>query len=327
MLGVRDEGEVEALRVGGREPCVPVLVPLHRRPHAVAIAQVDVVAHPDLVAVVDDGGAGEREEQRVHQLDPAPVVAQERGQPPADPQVHPRLRVASVDPVHVVALFVGDHLERELVVVAEERRPLTALRDRGRLVQDVDQREPVLHPVRHEHPRHQREVERHVAAVSLAEVRDGILRPLVGLREQHPILERCVDVTPQIREELQGLREVLAVRSLPLEQVGHGVQPQSIHAEPEPEVDDVEHRRADPRLVEVEDQVDGSRTDASSTGRRPGPTPSSTTRSRRRSRARRGIPRACRPRRRSCAARSSAWPSGPAGTTDARPRCGSSRPR
>ena len=71
-----------------------------------------------------------------------------------------------VDAVHVVALLVGDHLERQLVVVAQERRPLAVLGDRRRLVQDVDQREPVLHPVRHEHPRHQREVERHVASVA-----------------------------------------------------------------------------------------------------------------------------------------------------------------
>jgi hypothetical protein len=32
--------------------------PLHRRADAVAVAEVDVVAHPDLVSVVDDGAPG-----------------------------------------------------------------------------------------------------------------------------------------------------------------------------------------------------------------------------------------------------------------------------
>ena len=56
----------------------------------------------------------------------------------------------------------------------------------------------------------------------------------------------------EIGKELEGLREVLAVRSLAFEQVRDGVEPQTVHAEAEPEVDDVEHRRSHPRFVEVE---------------------------------------------------------------------------
>ena len=40
---------------------------------------------------------------------------------------------------------------------------------------------------RHEHPRHQREVERHVAFVAVAEVRADVGRPLVRLGEQHAV--------------------------------------------------------------------------------------------------------------------------------------------
>ena len=40
---------------------------MHGRAHAVAVAQVHVVPHTDLVAVVQDGGAGEAEEQGVEE--------------------------------------------------------------------------------------------------------------------------------------------------------------------------------------------------------------------------------------------------------------------
>ena len=86
VLRVRDEGQVETLGVRRREAGVPVLVPLHRRPHAVAIAQVDVVAHPDLVAVVDDRRTGKGEQESVHELDPSAVVAEERREPAPDPR-------------------------------------------------------------------------------------------------------------------------------------------------------------------------------------------------------------------------------------------------
>ncbi len=56
-----------------------------------------------------------------------------------------------VDAVHVIALFVRDHLQRQLVVVAQEHRPLAVVGDRRRLLQDVDDREAVLHAHRHEH--------------------------------------------------------------------------------------------------------------------------------------------------------------------------------
>ena len=61
--GVHDDREVEARGIAAREAGVAVGVPLHRRAYAVAVAEVDVVAHADLVAVVHDGRAGEAEEQ------------------------------------------------------------------------------------------------------------------------------------------------------------------------------------------------------------------------------------------------------------------------
>ena len=164
------------------------------RAHAVAVAEKDVVPHPDLVAVVEDRRSGQREEQAVQELHLAAVVADQRRQAPADAEVDPHLGGVGVGAIHVVALLVGDHLQRQLVVVAQEQRPLAVGGDLRRLRQDVEDREAILHVNRHEHPRHDRKVEVHVALVAGAEVGGRVLRPLVGLGEQHPVLEfarRC----------------------------------------------------------------------------------------------------------------------------------------
>ena len=84
---VHQRGQVELGEVGAGETAVAVGRPLHRRAHAVAVAEVDVVAHEQLVAVVEDRAPGQRQEQAVEQLGDAAVVVDERGQPPPDPEV------------------------------------------------------------------------------------------------------------------------------------------------------------------------------------------------------------------------------------------------
>ena len=57
--GIHDHRRVEPCRIGARKSAIAVRGPLHRRAHAVAIAEIDVVAHADLVAVIDDRRARE----------------------------------------------------------------------------------------------------------------------------------------------------------------------------------------------------------------------------------------------------------------------------
>src|ERR1700691_1670004 len=52
--GIRNQRRVQAFRIGGGKSGVPASVPLHRRSNAIAVAEVDVVSHPDFVAIVDD---------------------------------------------------------------------------------------------------------------------------------------------------------------------------------------------------------------------------------------------------------------------------------
>ncbi len=198
VVRIDDHREHQPLGVGAREAGVLVGAPLHRRPHPVAIAQVHVVPHADLVAVVEDGRPGQREEQRVHQLDVAPLVPRQRRQAAADAQVDAHHRLRGVGAHHGVALLVGDHLQGELVVVAEKEGPLAPRRELRRLRQDVGDGEAILQVDGHEDPRHHREVEGHVALVPLPEVGDRVLGPLVGLGEEHPIREARVHVGPEL---------------------------------------------------------------------------------------------------------------------------------
>ena len=170
----------------------------------------------------------------MEQLRDPSVVVDEREESPRDADVAAHAGVLRVLRVHVVALLVGDHLERQLVVVAQEDAPLAVVGDRRRAVEDLDDRRGVLAPQRHEHPRHEREVEGHVALVPVLEVLHDVLGPLVGLREQDLVRVLLVDRLAQALEVLVGLREVLAVRAVTLNQVGDRDKAQAVDAHVEP---------------------------------------------------------------------------------------------
>ena len=99
-------------------------------------------------------------------------------------------------------------------------------------------------------------MERHVALVAthvgVAEVLHDVGRPLVRLGEQHAAGELAVDRGAHLPQVLVRAGEVLAVRALLLEQVGHRVETEAVDAEVEPEAQDVEHRLAHGRVLEVE---------------------------------------------------------------------------
>ena len=250
--GIHDRREIEPLRIGAREAGVAVRAPLHRRAHAVAVAEVDVVAHADLVAVVEDRRARHRHEEERDELDPRAAVLHERRQAPADADVHAHARVAREDAVHVVALAVGHHLERELVVVPEEDRPLAVRRDGRRLPHDLGERMAVLHRDRHVEARHHREVVRHVALVAVAEVLAHVLGPLVRLREQHPPREVAVEIGADLLDDRVRLRQVLVPGAFALDEVRDRIEAEAVHAHAEPEVHRAQHRAQHVGIVEVQ---------------------------------------------------------------------------
>jgi hypothetical protein len=137
-------------------------------------------------------------------------------------------------------------------VVAQEQPPLAALGQRRGAPQDVDDGLDVLLAQRHEDARHHREVERHVALVPVAEVRAHVLRPLVGLGQEHPPGVVAVDGAADLLDHPVGLGEVLAARSVALHEVGDGVEAEPVDPQVQPEAHDVEDLLDDPRVVEVE---------------------------------------------------------------------------
>src|SRR4029079_19583553 len=87
---IDDRRQVQRYRVCTRKPRVADGGPLHRRSSAISISEKRVVAHPDLVSVVDDGGARQRKQERVHQLDTPPVAVPQWGKAAANPEIDPQ---------------------------------------------------------------------------------------------------------------------------------------------------------------------------------------------------------------------------------------------
>ena len=99
--------------------------PLHRRAGAIAFGQIEIVAHPDLVAVADHRRARQRAHQAVGEFEPAPVAAEHRRQPAADAAVVKlHVLVGAERLEHSVALRLGQPAEIEFVMVAQEQAPL-----------------------------------------------------------------------------------------------------------------------------------------------------------------------------------------------------------
>ena len=117
---------------------------------------------------------------------------------------------------------------------------------------DLHQGLLVLEPQGHEHPRHEREVEGHVEAVAVPEVGPDVLRPHVGLGEEHPSRELGVHPPSQLPDDPVRLGQVLAGCALPLHEVGHRVHPEPVHPDLEPEAHHLPDLLAHRRVVEVE---------------------------------------------------------------------------
>ncbi|MNF64488.1 hypothetical protein D3C84_462210 [compost metagenome] len=135
------------------------------------------------------------------------------------------------------------------------------------LAQNVGNRETIFLGQRHIHARHQREVEGHVAfiavqafLVGVAEVQLSILRPLIGLGQQHAVGVVGVDFRTDLFQDVVGFRQVLIVGAIALDQVGNRVQAQAVDAHVEPVTHHRQHRFHDLRVIEVQVRLVGVET-------------------------------------------------------------------
>src|SRR5205823_7608423 len=80
---------------------------------------------------------------------------------------------------------------------------------------------------------------------------------LVRFREKDSLLELPVGVAAQLLQKLMRLAQIFAVCPFPLEEIGHRIEPQSVHTHAEPEIDHTEHRAPNRGRVVVEIRLVG----------------------------------------------------------------------
>jgi hypothetical protein len=137
-------------------------------------------------------------------------------------------------------------------MVAQKDRPLASVGYRWRLADNVAYGEPILARDGHIHAWHQREMKCHMTLITLSKIFFRIFRPLVDLRQQHSSGKFGVDLCAQFLQNLVCLRQIFIVRTLALDEVGHGVQSQSVNAHPEPESHNAQNSFEDVRVVEIQ---------------------------------------------------------------------------
>ena len=170
----------------------------------------------------------------------------------SDAEIDAGARIGRIGRPEIVALDVGHHFERELIVVAQEQRPLAIGGDVRRLPQNVGDRKAVLLGDRHVDARHQREVIGHVAFVAFAEIGADVFRPLVGFGEQHLAGRIGVELGADLLDDRVGFRQVLVVGSFALAQIWNCIQTKAVDAEIEPAPHDLDHGQEYARIVEIE---------------------------------------------------------------------------
>ena len=163
-----------------------------------------------------------------------------------------RTPIGGISGPQIIPFLVRHHFERQLVMVAQEDRPLAFLRDLRRLTHDVADRKAVLLGNRHVHPRHQRKVERHVAFVAIAEIFLCVFGPLVCLGQQHPPRRIVVECLAQLFQYCVSFGQVFIAGALALDQIGHRVEAHPVDAKIQPEVHDPQHFLQYTRIIEVQ---------------------------------------------------------------------------
>ena len=251
ILRVDNRGKIEPLGIGARESRISVGTPLHRCAHTVTITEIKVVAHTDFVTIVNDRCARQGEEETVHQFDLFAVIVQERRQPPTDAEIQLGGRVAGIHPVHVVPLFIGDHLKGQFIMVTEKDSPLAPLGNWRRLLENLNQGKAVLHADGHEHAGHERKMKSHMKLL-VAEIGRCIFGPLIGLGQEHAILEFLVHVLAQLPQEKVRFGQVFAVGAFSFVEIGHRVSSKSINSQSQPEIYDSEDSPPDRRIIVIQ---------------------------------------------------------------------------
>ncbi len=228
--------------------------PLHRRARAIALGQIEIVAHAEFVAVPDHRRTRQRAHQAVGEFDAPPVAAEHRRQPPpyaAVVQLH--ALVGSKGFEYRITLRLGQAAEIEFVVIAQEQAPLRGGRPRLGRGQRFRQRTGIGRGQRVEQMLVDMKIEHHVHTVAVvAEIFHVGLGQHIGFGEDDgvalPPLQEFAERTQHV-VLLDGLSHL---RALGRDDEGDRVHAKAGDAELNPEPHDLEDLGLDMRVRGVE---------------------------------------------------------------------------
>ncbi len=151
---VHDRRQHQLCGICPGESAIAIRRPLHGRPDAIAVSQMNIIAHADFIAVIDDGRARHREKQAVHELNSPAVMFDQRRQPSPDAKIETRPAIGGVGVPEIIAFPVCHHLQGEFIMVSQEYRPLAVLGQLGSLTEDIRDRKAIFLGNRHVDARH-----------------------------------------------------------------------------------------------------------------------------------------------------------------------------
>ena len=178
-----------------------------------------------------------------------------RRQPPPQPApVELVLRLGPEGREDLLALGLGQLVERELVVVADEVRPLAFVRDLGQRAQGAHQRLGLAAGEREVHRLVDGEVQDHVqlVAVLVAEERALLAGRQVDLAHQDRVAAAARDRPPQVAQQPVRVGDRALRRAGRLDQERHGVDAEAGQPLLEPVADDLRDLVAHGRVGDVE---------------------------------------------------------------------------
>ena len=95
-------------------------------------------------------------------------------------------------------------------------------------------------------------VKGHVAFVAVAEIVAHVLRPLIGLGEEHAVRVVLIDDLADALHDGVRLAQVLVGGAFALDQIGDRIQAQAVDPLVEPEIHDADDGALDVRVVEIQ---------------------------------------------------------------------------
>ncbi len=254
-------------RLGGiRKAAVPARGPLHRRAYCVSSLAVQVVAHPDFVAIADQRRPRHREEQAVGELQARKVALEHGCEPPPDAtSVDAHFRRWGEDVQHRLHLVGCETLEVGLVEITQEVGPLAVDRRLRQTSQRLADRFGVAGGERQQQVIVEKEVEHHVELIAVEEALQLAL-VLVHLAEHHRVRHALPDMRVELAQDRVRFVDAPFLAKRIFDEVGGGVYAEARNAEAHPEIHYPLHLLPhgavaviEPRLKVVEAVIVGTR--------------------------------------------------------------------